>query len=309
MIDFVAFGIVIDDVVQPDGQTFMGVLGGGGPQTAWGMAAALGSGARVGLAAGVGADFDAASLRPLRECGVNVEGVQAVWEKTPRAWQIMEYDGRRTHIWRAPPQASATLPVMYQGARGLHWGLHPENPDLNSAALWQARGQIISLEPFKPPDEPLDENTLRQWVTSCVIFSPNWREAARISGHDDEPGMLRRFRAAGCRILALRRGEQGADVWDAQSGVGWRVPALPTTVVDTVGAGNAFCGALLARLLTPDRGVDSFSAANMRAAAAQAVAAASYMVEQIGIPHGLPAPAEYQARVAYALERAVALRI
>ena len=38
----VAFGIIIDDIVFPDGATHMGVLGGGGPQTAWGMAAARG---------------------------------------------------------------------------------------------------------------------------------------------------------------------------------------------------------------------------------------------------------------------------
>ncbi len=66
MIDFVTFGVIVDDIVFPDGQTRMGVLGGGGPQTAWGIAAALGSGARVGLAAGVGDDLGADTLDPLR---------------------------------------------------------------------------------------------------------------------------------------------------------------------------------------------------------------------------------------------------
>lgn len=51
MIEYIAFGIIIDDIVFPDGHTQMSVLGGGGPQTAWGMAAALGSGETVGLVA------------------------------------------------------------------------------------------------------------------------------------------------------------------------------------------------------------------------------------------------------------------
>jgi hypothetical protein len=35
--DFGAFGLIIDDIVFPDGQTAMGILGGGGPHTAFGM--------------------------------------------------------------------------------------------------------------------------------------------------------------------------------------------------------------------------------------------------------------------------------
>jgi len=53
-IDAVAFGVIIDDIVYPDGSTVMGVLGGGGPQTAFGMRLWQ---ERVGLAAGVGEDF------------------------------------------------------------------------------------------------------------------------------------------------------------------------------------------------------------------------------------------------------------
>jgi cytidine kinase len=33
----ITFSIIIDDIVFPDGSTRMGVLGGGGPQTAFGM--------------------------------------------------------------------------------------------------------------------------------------------------------------------------------------------------------------------------------------------------------------------------------
>ncbi|MEP0761802.1 MAG: hypothetical protein HRF48_03610, partial [Chloroflexota bacterium] len=59
-----------------------------------------------------------------------------------------------------------------------------------------------------------------------------------------------------------------------------------TAVVDTVGAGNAFCGALLARL---DEGIGE--------ATCHASAAASYLVEQIGLPPSLPDPRDYARRL------------
>jgi cytidine kinase len=315
MIDFVAFGIVIDDIVIDGGLTHDGILGGGGPQTAWGMAAALGSGERVGVASSIGADFDDSWLTPLRRAGINLDGVRAVWEKTPRAWQYMAQDGTRTHVWRNPPQGRSTLPEVYQDARALHWGLHPENPDLSFARELMAQDKWLSLETFKPPDEPLSDAALHELVSACRIFSPNWGEATRIAGTDDYQQMLARFKAAGCTILALRRGERGADVWDLHRGVGVRVPAVPTTVSDTVGAGNAFCGALLARIAShPNRKVESLDAMiygeiELPIAASHAVAAASYLIEQVGIPSSLPPQEDYQRRFSYALARSEELTL
>ena len=88
-------------------------------------------------------------------------------------------------------------------------------------------------------------------------------------------------------MLALRRAGAGPDVWDLVEGRGVHVPAVQTAVVDMVGAGNAFCGALTARF-------DE----SMAEAACRASAAASYLIEQVGLPPALPDPAEYARRVA-----------
>jgi cytidine kinase len=301
MVELVAFGIVIDDIALSDGTTQMGLLGGGGPQTAWGMAAALGTGETVGLCAEVGADFDARALTPLRLMSVNTDGVQLGDGLTPRAWQQIDVEGNRTHIWRVPPHASITygksidtiLPADYKGASGFHWGLHPESPSLDNAHLLLKRGARVGLETFKPPEKPLSQAELNALVSACTIFSPNWREAVGITGVDDYTQVIARFREAGCTLLALRRGAQGADVWDFAQGRGVRVPAVPVTVVDTVGAGNAFCGALLA----------TYKSQGIERAACHAVAAASYLVEQYGLPPAPPDPAEYKRRFDHAQAR------
>jgi sugar/nucleoside kinase (ribokinase family) len=298
MVEYVAFGIVIDDIALHDGTTHMGLLGGGGPQTAWGMAAAIGGSGKVGLCAEVGTDFSDASLAPLHAMGVDTEGIQVIDGLTPRAWQQIDAEGNREHVWRVPPRGSITfgksidaiLPLTYKGARGFHWGLHPENPRLENAHSLLARGQRVCLETFKPPETPLPDIQLQELVAACTIFSPNWREAVGITGFTDYAQVIARFRAAGCTILALRRGAQGADVWDFAQGRGVRVPAVPVTVVDTVGAGNAFCGALLA----------TYEAQGIERAACHAVAAASYLVEQYGLPPVPPDPTDYERRFDYA---------
>lgn len=56
-LELVCFTLIIDDVVFPDGSTRMQLLGGGGPQSLWGYQLARQQRAKVGLAAGVGADL------------------------------------------------------------------------------------------------------------------------------------------------------------------------------------------------------------------------------------------------------------
>lgn len=296
MITCVAFGIIVDDIVFPQGYTRMGVLGGGGPQTAWGMAAALGNGAAVGLVAGIGADLEAGVLAPLEAAQIDLAGLRLTDLPTPRAWQVLETDGRRTQVWRVPMSILGTqlkrhwdlLPTAYQEARCFQWGIHPDDPgdQLAFARQLRAAGRLVCLEPFRPPRRPLEDAELRAILEACDIFSPNEHEAARITGLEKPGAMLARFRALGGRLLALRRGAAGADIWNLQTDQGIHVPAIQVEPVDVVGAGNAFCGALAARL-----------ADGLEEAACCASAAASYLIEQVGLPPALPAPADYRRRV------------
>lgn len=295
MIEHIAFGIIVDDIVYPDGTTHMGVLGGGGPQTAWGMAAALGSGTTVGLVAGIGDDLTDDTLAPLTAAQIDLAGVRTTTDlPTPRAWQVLEFDGSRTQVWRVPGHILGrqlarnwdVLPESYQTARSLHWGIHSaDNGSLAFARELEAAGQRVSLEPFKAPDTPLSEDALYAMVTACTIYSPNWEEATLLVGSEDYATVVARFRALDCRYLVLRRGADGADAWDLDAGEGVRVPAYDAAVVDVVGAGNAFCGAFTAQF---DAGIED--------ALCHASVVASYMVEQVGIPPTLPDAADYAQR-------------
>lgn len=279
--DFVAFGLIIDDIVFPDGQTVLGVLGGGGPQTAFGMKVWA---ERVGLAAGVGSDLPASVLAWLEASGIDTQGLRYSGEwPTPRAWQILEANGRRTQVWRVPGPAIGPqlrhrleyLPPDYRRARGFHMGVHPEEADLDFINALRQTGAVVSLEPFRPAARALNKTELRALLSAGQIFSLNEAEAQSLVGPAEPRKLLRRLVEAGAEIVALRQGEKGATVHRADTGETWHIPAVATRVLDPTGAGNAFCGGFLAGWV--QRG-------DLRLAGLSGAVAASFLVEQVGLP-------------------------
>lgn len=279
--DFVTFTLIIDDIVFPDGQTAMGMLGGGGPQTAFGLRLWADA---VGLAAGVGADVPAEALAWLKGMGIDTAGLRysSDWP-TPRAWQVCEADGRRTQVWRVPGPAIAAqlgrspdkLPPAYRQAKGYHLGVHPEAPDLDFIHSLKKTGAVVSVEPFRGPEHPLSATELHALVSAGDIFSPNLAEAEALVGPADPPELLHRLAEAGAGIISLRLGAKGTLAFRADTGETWHIPAIKLAVTDPTGAGNAFCGGFLAGWVQTQ---------NLRLAGLYGSVAASFLLEQTGLP-------------------------
>jgi sugar/nucleoside kinase (ribokinase family) len=273
----------------------MGVLGGGGPQTAFGMRLSALAGwsdrSDVGLVAGVGHDLPPAALEWLKSTNIDLTGVRKSDLPTPRAWQVLEADGRRTQVWRVEGlvigaqlgRALHHIPISYRGASGFHLGIHPDDPDLDF--IYQLRGlrpptsdlrlPIISLEPWKPADRLPTDAALRALSGAADIFSPNLEEAQSLVGGGSPEELACRLGDAGARIVTLRMGNDGSLVYTKERNVLLHVPAVPTTVVDSTGAGNAYCGGFLAGYI---------QTGNVLTAAQYGAVAASFLVEQVGLP-------------------------
>ncbi len=114
---------------------------------------------------------------------------------TPRAWQLFEQDGRRTQVWRTPPNDALyamlrphfdTLPEAFRAARGMALGINPNSPSIELMQqikqATHAAGGLCAVEPFCPAVKPVDASVLRDMVTFCDVFSPNALEAASILG-------------------------------------------------------------------------------------------------------------------------------
>lgn len=280
MIDFVAFNLILDDIVFPDGRTAMGELGGGGAQTALGMRLWSDS---VGLVASVGPDFPEIWWEWLEAWGIDVQGIRRENVPTLRAWQLLEPDGRRTQIWRVSQEVLAThlarrmewLPVSYRQARGYHLGVHPSEKKSDFIEDLRILGGIISLEPFKPADHLPDSEALQRFVSLADIFSPNLEEAISLVGPGEPSELMVRLLDAGAPVVALRMGAQGALI--GQQGLDYliHVPPVPVEVVDPVGAGNAFCGGFL---------VGWVEFGDLVEAGLRGAVSASFLVTQVGLP-------------------------
>lgn len=300
MIDFVAYSIIVDDLVFPDGRTQLGVLGGSGPQTAFGMKLWADS---VGLVGGVGYNFPAVAWAWLAQMEIDTAGIR-VYPQHPtlRAWQIFEEDGRRTQVWRSQGQAIPDqlalryedLPPSYRTARGFHYGVHPDHPNLAIAHALRDQGVVVGIEPFKHADHRLSEAELRALVSAAPIFSPNLYEVETMIGPGEPLAQAHRLAAAGAAIVALRLGADGSLVHLAETGEMWRIPTYPATVVDACGAGNAYCGGCLAGWV---------QTGDLRLAGLYGAVSASFLVEQVGLP-----PAELPAQRAEAQRRLAALQ-
>lgn len=285
--DYIAFNIILDDIICPDGTTHMEMLGGGGPQSAFGMKLWSDS---VGLVAGIGPNLPRQVYDWLEHNEIDSRGIRQADLPTPRAWQALETDGRRTQVWRVPPETIAIhlqrrldlMPDSYQHARAAHFGIHPLEPDHSFIQSLMKNGVMVSLEPFRPAERPLSPAELKTLIAGASIFSPNYGEARslvpppdRVSPQEEIADLIAIFLDAGARVVCLRMGADGSWVANQQSDKAYHIPAYETNAVDPVGAGNAFCGGFLVGWLETN---------NLVQAGLYGAVSASFLVEQIGVP-------------------------
>ena len=298
-IELVAFNIILDDLVMPDGAAYTGILGGGGPQTAFGMR--LWSD-RVGIFASVGEDLPQSVWTWLRASQMDTRGLLFRGAWSLRARQNVAPDGERTQTWLVPPETvkqhfnrtAGLLPPFYRTAQGFHLGIHPDDPDWGFIHSLRVLGGLLSLETFCPAEEPLPEPELMRLVQVADIFSCNLHEGRSMTGLVEPLEILRRLLDLGGKVISLRMGADGSLAAAAPAAKAYRFPVYPTTVVDAVGAGNAYCGGFLTGWL--DQG-------SLLEAGARGAASASFLIEQIGLPLWKPdLPEEARHRAGQVLE-------
>lgn len=135
--------------------------------------------------------------------------------------------------------------------------------------------------------EPSDGRDLAAMADILIV---NEQEAIELAG-SYEDGNWSRVAALlselGPATIILTLGEAGALVW--ANGQSTKLPTLSVEVVDTTGAGDAFCGAFTAFLAAGDQPVD---------AAAKAVVAGSLAVTRPGAQPSVATLAEIEAAFA-----------
>lgn len=279
--------VVVADAFPSPGETLLGrtayvTLGGKGANQA---AAAASGGVRTAMIARVGEDAEADRARArLVAGGVDVEAVTTVpGAETGTAW-ITTAAGDNTivvvaganHQW--PSEGDPTEGLGAQAAVVLAQLEIPLDVVRRAADACRGRFLLNAAPAAELPDD---------LIARCDVLIVNEHEQAVVSGQlatdkdaevtPDEASVRRAhdaLRARGAKAVVTTLGEAGAIVTDAD-GVTTALPAVPATVVDTTGAGDAFAGVLAARLAAGDPLLD---------AARLGIAAGSLAVRVSGAP-------------------------
>lgn len=227
--------------------------------------AAARSGARVALVAAVGDDAAGNTLRSLAaDDGVDVAAVAVLaGETTGRA--LITVDGHAENSIVVVPGANARMRAgTAPTARVVIAQLEvPVDEVISAFRHAREAGARTVLNPA--PAQPLPDELVRL----CDIVVPNEHEADLIGGVSALLGL-------GVSAVVTTLGAAGVVVTESVDGVvdSWSEPAVEVTPVDTTGAGDAFCGALVARLAAGDELRDAVRYATAAGALATTVAGA-----------------------------------
>ena len=204
-------------------------------------------GLRTAALGRVGADsFGELILRRLAENGVDPIHVQVdPARKTglgialcpPGDRAILTYLGTINAVY--PEDASDDLLAatrhVHHASYYLHTNLRPAVAEIFQRA--RRLGATTSLDTNWDPDETWDGG-LEEVLPHTDLFFPNDQEALRISRRPDLPSAARYFLDLGVRVVAIKRGAQGALVYTAQGCLEQAVS--PVNGGDSIGAGDSF---------------------------------------------------------------------
>jgi sugar/nucleoside kinase (ribokinase family) len=281
-INYVSFGLILDHIRFLYSKEFLSVLGGGGPQVAFGMR--LWSN-HVGLIAGVGPDLPKDILQWFDQSDIDRQGVHTGKQPTLRAVQNLDIDGNRIQTWLSDPAAIQEylslsikkIPQSYQKAKVFHLGIHPDDWESSLDFIHQLKelGALVSLELFKPADHPLSTRRLRALLKSADLFSLNQLEAYSLLGNKTDQELIQILMDYGGRLISLRIGAEGSLVANGMANQIFFIPAYPVTVVDPTGAGNAYCGGFA---------VGWVETGDLLTAGLYGSVASSFAIEQMSVP-------------------------
>jgi ribokinase len=131
---------------------------------------------------------------------------------------------------------------------------------------------------------PGNEARILRLIPRVDIFMPSTAEIVQLSGHRDWLHAAREFAKMGPKVVVIKCGEEGVLVLNRDTGEWFKQEPVSDKVVDTTGAGDAFCGGFMAAYLqNPD---------DLRRAALAGSISASFAIASFGMDALLEAKPE-----------------
>ena len=247
----------LDDTVSPEGEA--GAAPGGD-----GLYSAIGAAVwryPVAILSRVGSDYPAVFMNSIAGLGIRIDMIRTAPGPTVH-YRITNADsGERVYEHLTPAQRLHELspqgPDLDAVSRGrwVHVAAMPIDVQDELISKCRAEGVPYSLDPHEEYIIGHEEHLAG--LIHGSLFSPSQLELELLFPDlADRPpqemarAAAERLLAMGAKAVAIKLGATGSFV--ADSSYEAAVPALPTLVIDSTGAGDAFCGGFLAGYLRTD---------------------------------------------------------
>ena len=280
IIDLVTVGwLTVDDIVLPDGTYERGVLGGGA------LYSAVGAGlwnAHVGLHAVTGEKHRESTRLEIGARGLDTTGIDAIHGSGLELWLLHESDTDKQQVpklgcatAKEMDEGRGALPEEYRAARGFH--IAPQTPqgsfgNLESLSTLPSR-PLLTLDLLSDAYVDVKQFEDLRFLDRLTAFLPSQEEVNRIwKPRDFRAWMRETVQTYGCHLV-VKQGRRGSLLCEAPGARLLRVPAYPARVLDTTGAGDAYCGGFLGGLV---------AGRPLRECAAMGTVSASFVVEARG---------------------------
>ena len=201
--------------------------------------AAARAGASVAFVGAVGDDDAGRTLHSVAVTeGIDVSGLSvADGVVTGRAVITVDDSGENSIVVVPGANASAHVGDLPAATVVLAQLEIPVATVIAAFAVARTAGSRTVLNPAPVPVGGLPDELL----SLCDILVPNEHEVELLGGIDE-------LLASGVAAVVVTQGAAGVTVTEAPDATTWSVEAFEVDPVDTTGAGDAFCGALAARL-------------------------------------------------------------
>lgn len=277
--DLICLGnLTIDDVVLPDKTQQLGAFGGDTIYSALGAACWS---KKVGFVAPVGTDFPQEHLTKFRNFGWDTRGLPKRSIPSIRNWVIYEDGDNRKWIMESDPDdffelspTMSDIPVDYLDSQAFMILAM----DLSAQEILAPQLHHHGLVALDPQEDYIDGNVDRilALLKDVDIFLPSAEEIFRILGHRDYPKACTQLAEFGARIVVVKMGSDGSLIFDSSTGEYIQIPTFSAPVIDTTGAGDAYCGGFMSMYVR---------SSNLRKAGLAGAVSSSFAVEGIGLSH------------------------
>ncbi len=275
-------GITLDDTVVHNSQVIFDAPGGNSIYSALGAWLWTDG---IGIVSCVGPDYPRKHLQKLEDSGIDVRGIKEVEVPSQHLWVLYEEDGSRQFVFHKNSSVMDSeidptveqIPSDYFHAKNAHLSAMGFNAQHAIASCLVDHNIEFSYDIAQASLMIEGKQYSGNFATSqCKLLLPSIEEIELIYGKQPLLQLLREITKMGPKIIAVKMGSRGSIVFNAIENRVYHIPIFPVQVIDSTGAGDAYCGGFV---------VGYYETGSIREAGVYGTASASFAIEGFGALH------------------------